>query len=170
MYVQASNTITLLNGMIIKYYVCQWVHGPVEDNLYLLIVFRVIKCRFYPLLVLQLQLQISYSVLRINKDLRSSSSHSFHFLHLSFSEIKKMAIYSQNMSNPISFLTYEIVRKHSRISKMIRNFLTTCSDYCIFTITLQHRISKLSKYFRYKFVSLKYHNHLMQCTISGEDK
>ena len=105
-----------------------------------------------------LYLSIYSSVSQIIKELLSSSSSSsfFHFRHLSFKNIMKEAISSQNMTNPISFLRRILFR--SVFFSPIRSrtlSLVTFSYHFIFSILLQQHISKLSKHFCSNFLSVQ---------------
>ena len=74
---------------------------------------------------------------------------------MSFNVILKEAIYSQNMTDPIGFSTKDNIYKCPLFSYAFMNLFITFSGHFIFSILLQHHISKLSKYFRSNFLSVQ---------------
>ena len=94
------------------------------------------------------------SVPEIVKEL-CSFSYSLHFGHLSFNNIMKKAFYSENLSNPLTFLRRMLFR--NALFSPIRSrtcSLVTFSDNIISSVLLQHHSLKLSKYFLSNFLQI----------------
>ena len=117
----------------------------------------IVKLLFSPVSMFSslLQLPIASPDSQIIKELFSYSSYSFHIRHLSVNGIMKKAISPQNMTNPIGFYTQYIIYKRPLLTyKLKHSPLVTFSGHFIFSILLQHRNCKLSKYFLSNFISV----------------